>query len=148
MDKLKVFQQCLAVVESNISAIKLALKEAQDAANNETKSTAGDKHETGRAMAQLETEKLSAQLNEALKMGQAINQLNPKQQTEQVLLGSLVTTNKGNFYVAISLGKIEVEGKACYIISPVSPIGKILLTKKEKDSFSLNGTHYVIEKIL
>lgn len=147
MEKIKVHQKCLAMVESNISAIKLALHEAQDSANNETKSTAGDKHETGRAMAQLETEKLSAQLNEALKLIQTIHQLNPKQKNEQVGFGSLVKTNHGNFYLSVSIGKLELENLECFCISPVSPIGKLMLTKKEKDSFSLNGKTYVVEEI-
>lgn len=147
MDKLKVHQKCLAMAESNVSAIKLALQEAQYAANNETKSTAGDKHETGRAMAQLETEKLSTQLNEALKLIQTIHQINPNQKTELIAFGSLVKTNFGNFYLSVSLGKIELDGMECFCISPVSPIGKIMLTKKEKDSFSLNGKMYVIEEI-
>ena len=147
MDKLIVHQKCLSIAESNISAIKLALQEAQDAANNETKSTAGDKHETGRAMAQLETEKLSSQLNEALKLIQTIHQLNPNQKNTQVAFGSLVKTNYGNFYLAASMGRVEMDNWSCFCISPVSPIGKLMLTKKEKESFSLNGKMYVIEEV-
>lgn len=147
MNKLLIHQKCLEIVEGSILAIKLAIQEAQDAANNETKSSAGDKHETGRAMAQLETEKLSAQLNEALKLSQVFAQLNPNQKNKQITIGSLVFTNNGYFYIAVSLGKIEVEQETIYVISPVSPIGKLLLTKKEKDSFSLNGLTYVIERI-
>jgi transcription elongation GreA/GreB family factor len=148
MDKLQVHSKCLALIESNISAIKLALQEAQDSANNETKSTAGDKHETGRAMAQLETEKLSAQLSEALKLMQTLQQLNPTLKNEQVAFGSLVKTNQGNFYLSVSIGKVELENLVCFCISQVSPIGKLMLTKKEKECFSLNGKNYVIEKII
>lgn len=148
MNKLLIHQKCLEILEGSILAIKLAIQEAQDAANNETKSSAGDKHETGRAMAQLETEKLSTQLNEALKLSQVFAQLNPNQKNKQITIGSLVFTNNGYFYIAVSLGKIEVEQEIVYVISPVSPIGKLLLTKKEKDSFSLNGLTYVIQKIV
>lgn len=147
MNKLVLHQKCLEIVENNISTIKLALHEAQEAANNETKSSAGDKHETGRAIAQLETEKLSNQLNDALNLKQVIAKINPHQQNEQITIGSLVYTTNGVFYIGVSLGKIEVEQETIYVISPVSPIGKLLLTKKEKDSFSLNGINYVIEKI-
>lgn len=148
MNKLLIHQKCLEIVEGSILAIKLAMQEAQDAANNETKSSAGDKHETARAMAQLETEKLSVQWNEALKLSQVFAQLNPNQKNKQITIGSLVFTNNGYFYIAVSLGKIEVEQETIYVISPVSPIGQLLLTKKEKDSFSLNGINYVIERIV
>lgn len=148
MNKLVLHQKCLEIIEDNILTITLALREAQDAANNETKSSAGDKHETGRAMAQLETEKLSAQLNDALKLSRVFEQLNPNRKNKQITIGSLVYTNNGYFYIAVSLGKIEVEHETVYVITPVSPIGKLLLTKKEKDSFSLNGKNYVIEKIV
>lgn len=147
MNKLLIHQKCLEIVEGSILAIKLAIQEAQDAANNETKSSAGDKHETGRAMAQLETEKLSAQLNEALKLSQVFAQLNPNQKNKHITIGSLVFTNNGYFYIAVSLGKVEINNETIFAISPQSPMGKLLLTKKEKDSFSLNGLTYVIERI-
>ena len=63
--KIKLHHYCESIVEEQLSGIIAALKDAQEGANNETKSSAGDKHETGRAMAQLETEKLNTQLNEA-----------------------------------------------------------------------------------
>ena len=147
MNKLLIHQKCLEILEGSILAIKLAMQEAQDAANNETKSSAGDKHETARAMAQLETEKLSIQLNDALTQKQIISKINPNQKSQQITTGSLVYTDKGIFYIAVSLGKIETEQETIYVISPVSPMGKLLLTKKEKDSFSLNGKTYVIENI-
>lgn len=147
MDKSAVQEHCLIIAEKNIRAIKLALDEAQLSVNNETKSTAGDKHETSRAMAQLETEKLSNQYAEAIKLMEMLSQINVKNQSQQVVVGSLVFTNNGLFYLSVSLGKINVNGELVFAISPISPLGQLLLTKKEKDSFSLNGKLYVIEKI-
>ena len=131
MNKLVLHQKCLEIVENNISTIKLALHEAQEAANNETKSSAGDKHETGRAMAQLETEKLSAQLNDALNQKQLIAKINSNLQSKQITIGSLVYTTNGIFYIGVSLGKIDINNETIYAISPISPMGKLLLTKKE-----------------
>ena len=123
------------------------MQEVQNAANNETKSSAGDKHETGRAMAQLETEKISNQLNQTLKLEQVLQQTNPEQEHRIIGLGSLVTTNNGIFYLSASLGKIELGNKTYFVISTLSPIGKLLLTKKEKESFSFNGKLYTINQI-
>lgn len=136
------------IVDARILELKTILQEAQDAANNETKSSAGDKHETSRAMAQLETEKLTTQLSDALNLKETLSKINTKETTNQIVLGSVVFTNNRNFYVSVSLGKLEIEQDQFFAISPQSPIGKLLLTKKEKDSFSLNGINYVIERIV
>lgn len=142
--KTALHQHCLLLAEDRITSLQHILKEAQQAANNETKSSAGDKHETGRAMAQLETEKLTAQLSEALNIKENLAQINLNLTNNTVVLGSVVYTNKGNFYMAASIGKVTIENEVFFAISPASPIGKLLLTKKEKESFSLNGNAYTI----
>jgi transcription elongation GreA/GreB family factor len=146
--KIKLFGICKDLVTQKIADIRDLLNEVQEAANNETKSSAGDKHETGRAMAQLETEKLSTQLADALKLAQTLSKINPKSTHQLIGLGSLVITSNGNFYISVSLGKIEIDNKTYFSISNASPIGKLLLTKKEKDSFSFNNKTYVIENIV
>lgn len=146
--KKVLHQRCLTLAEDRIVSLQHILKEAQQAANNETKSSAGDKHETGRAMAQLETEKLTAQLSEALNIKQNLTQINPTITNNTVVLGSMVYTNKGNFYMAASIGKVTIANEVFFAISPASPIGKLLLTKKEKESFSLNGNEYTVLTII
>ena len=146
--KKNLYLESERIIQGKIKTIKDSLNEAQDAANNETKSSAGDKHETGRAMAQLETEKLTTQLSEALKLEQVLDQINPDSAFDQAALGSLIITDNGNFYLAVSLGKIELNKESYYAISGASPIGKLLLTKKEKESFSFNGKSYFIEVIV
>lgn len=145
--KIKLHQHCLDIIEQQLSGINNALKDAQDGANNETKSSAGDKHETGRAMAQLETEKLTTQLVEANKLKTLLQKAGNTQQLNTVSVDSLIRTNKGLFYLTIGLGKVVIETKTVFVISSASPIGKLLLNKKEKDSFSFNNIKYVIEKI-
>jgi transcription elongation GreA/GreB family factor len=146
--KKALHQRCLTLAEDRIVSLQHILKEAQQAANNETKSSAGDKHETGRAMAQLETEKLTAQLSEALNIKQNLTQINPTITNNTVVLGSMVYTNKGNFYIAASIGKVTITNEVFFAISPASPIGKLLLTKKEKESFSLNDNAYTILAVI
>jgi transcription elongation GreA/GreB family factor len=146
--KIALHQHCLLLAEERIISLQQILKEAQQAANNETKSSAGDKHETGRAMAQLETEKLTTQLTEALNIKQNLTQINPNITSKVVVLGSVVYTNKGNFYLAASIGKVAIANEVFFAISPASPIGKLMLTKKEKESFSLNGNEYTILAVI
>jgi len=60
----------------------------------------------------------------------------------------VIYTNKGNFYIAASIGKVAITNEVFFAISPASPIGKLLLTKKEKESFSLNGNEYTILAVI
>ena len=146
--KQALHQRCLAIAEERIKALQDIIKETQSAANNETKSSSGDKHETGRAMAQLEIEKLTAQLRELQNTKQNLTQINPAKTGNKVVFGSLVYTNNGNFYIAASIGKVAVENESFFAVSSASPIGKILLTKKEQENFSLNGNAYTILAVI
>ncbi len=142
-----LFNNFLRVAQQRVTELEQIIKEAQDAANNETKSSAGDKHETGRAMAQLETEKLTKQLTEAIKLTDTLAQINPEQTHKTIGLGSLVITSNGNFFISASLGKTKIEDQIYYAISTFSPIGKLLSNKKEKESFSFNGKNYMIKEV-
>lgn len=146
--KQALHQRCTAIAEERIVALQQIIQETQLAANNETKSSSGDKHETGRAMAQLEIEKLTAQLSELQNIKQTLAQINPNKTGHKVVLGSLVYTNNGNFYMAASIGKVALEYQTFFAISSASPIGKLLFTKKEKESFSLNGSAYTILAVI
>lgn len=146
--KKELQQHCLNLLMDKVHEIKTLLAEVQNAANNETKSTAGDKHETSRAMAHLEVEKLSKQLNEATKQQEILSKITLNNSPDKVTVGSLVKTNKGVFYISIGLGRLLFNEDVVFIISPLSPIGKLLINKKEKETFSLNNIKYIVEKIL
>lgn len=110
----------------------------------ETKSSAGDKYETGRAMIFLEKEKISIRLSESLKKQQTLDQIKLEKVSETVQMGSLVRTDKAIFFIATALGNISED---CYVISPVSPLGKALTGKKTGDSAQFNKTTYKILEI-
>lgn len=147
MNKIKLYKICCDEITMRIELIKVALNEVQEAANNETKSSAGDKHETGRAMAQLETEKLTSQLAKLLTQQNTLNKINVDKTHKIVGLGSLVKTNNGLFFLSIPLGKLKFDNYYCYTLSSTSPIAKLLISKKVGDSFSFNGINYKIEII-
>ena len=123
------------------------MKHAQDSANAEEKSSAGDKYETGRAMAQIERDKAAHQLEEALKLKSILNQINPVAVVNKVIQGSLVITEANRFYLAISIGKIEVDGEDFLVIAPTSPLGQELLNLKARDQFTFNKQVHVIREI-
>ena len=145
--KEQLYEKFLLIAQHRVAELEHIIKEAQHAANNETKSSAGDKHETGRAMAQLETEKLNTQLGEALKLTELLYKINPKEVHQLIGLGSLVVTTNGNFFISASLGKIVHNNETYFAISSVSPIGKKIIGLKLTDQFFFNEIKYIIKKI-
>lgn len=145
--KQQLHASCLAYVEQRIAAAGQAIQSAQASANEETKSSAGDKYETGRAMAQLEIEKNSTQLAEAQKLKQILTQINLEKKTESIQSGNLVLTSQGNYFIAIAAGQFTIDGRSYYAISPSSPIAQKLLGLKKDDEFIFNKKAFVVEKV-
>lgn len=137
--KKDLYAQCVLFVESRILAAQDAIKAAQQSANEDSKSSMGDKYETGRAMAQLEIEKNTVQLYEALKLKRTLEMISPDFSAPKIQNGSLVITENGNYYLGISAGKLIHNSIAYFAISSSSPIGQKLLSLTIGDSFDFNG---------
>ncbi|ABG60561.1 hypothetical protein [Cytophaga hutchinsonii] len=145
--KNDLYTYCNDYVLERITRLKTEIKKTQSSANEETKSSAGDKYETGRAMAQLEIEKNTKQLSEAEKLEGMMQAIVTDRISEIIIPGSLVTTSKGIFYISISIGLITFQDKQYFIIAPDSPIGKLFMGKKTGDTVSWNNTVYAIQSI-
>ena len=116
------------------------------ASNNDTKSSMGDKYETSREMLQQEINHLQIQLNEHLKSQQILKNINPNPH-KIVTLGSLVETEKGMFFIAISLGEITFSQEKIFVISAESPLAKAMNGKKTGESFVVNNLSQIIKNI-
>jgi transcription elongation GreA/GreB family factor len=147
MLKNRLYDFCLNFVEQRIKVIQEAILEAQKAANEETKSSAGDKYETGRAMAQIDKDLNTRQLLEAQKLKAELLKIDLKPTLGIVQLGSLVYTSMGNYFLAISAGKIILENEVYFALSGASPLGTKLLHKKIGDNVDFNGKMLIINKI-
>jgi transcription elongation GreA/GreB family factor len=146
--KKQLHQLCIAYVQERMNAAQQAISEAQQSSNDDTKSSAGDKYETGREMAQQETNRNLTQLNEANKLMVALNQISTSGQSAVADAGSIVVTSNGKFYLSISAGVINLAGETYFAISPGSPIGLKMKGCKAGDEFSLNGKGYEVIEVL
>ncbi len=138
---------CDQIVSERIATCRQAILQAKEAHEQETKSTAGDKHETGRAMVQLELEKLGRQIREWEKQALFLKRLRIDIQQDKAVQGSIVETNRGNFYLATASGKYKAGDREYYIISVESPIAKELFNRKAGDTFRFNNMEYMINKV-
>lgn len=147
--KEKLYRCIVAYVDQRVSTAQQALTAARDAANDDTKSSAGDKYETTREMMQQEIERNQRLLKEAEEMQITVNHLhlNVDARVGKACLGSLVITDQGNFYLSISAGAIALDEMIFYAISSKSPLGNLLLYKTIGDNVLFNGKRYVILKL-
>lgn len=146
--KLRLYEACQLYLKERLEGVESRLHGLDEALEKESKSSVGDKYETGRAMLHLEKEKQMQQLAVLLdykKQLHAIEVLKPCSKVEQ---GALVFTNQGAFYLSISAGKLLVEGQVFFAITLASPIGKLLFQKQAQDEFHFRGKHYVIKDVL
>ena len=145
--KLKVHQHCISIIEDKINTIQKEYRLYQDSAANETKSSAGDKHDTGKAMMQMEQEKLGIQFKELVNSKKILGSINPSIKSEKIQFGSFVKTDTSWFYISISLGKILIDAKEIFILSSQTPLSKLMLNKSNGDSFSFNGNNYTVAEV-
>jgi transcription elongation GreA/GreB family factor len=146
--KLKLYAYCQNWIDEKIKLAQTTIDNAQSSANEETKSSAGDKYETGRAMAQLEVEKGLIQLAEARRLKNAMNQFSPNASGSTITLGSLVQTDKDWFYISISAGYVEIHGLSVICLSSASPLGAQMIGLSKGQNFNFNKLTYAIKDIL
>lgn len=142
--KEKVYKAYQQLLEEKTGNVQEVLKELHESAANETKSTAGDKHETALAMLQIEQENKRKQLSELQLQQSLLNKIDPSIVSSIVLNGSLVHTDKGYFFMSVALGKLVIEGETVFALSPSSPLGQKLLRSSAPCKIELNGRWYTI----
>jgi hypothetical protein len=146
--KDKLYQQCMEFIMQRINTAEIALKQSQEASNDDTKSSAGDKFETTREMVSQDIARTKNLLFDGQQNLQLLISLESVPSPgDTVRNGSLVYTSKGIFYISISAGQIKVEDQLVFAISSASPIGKLMIGKKRGESFSFNQSDYTIEDI-
>ena len=122
--------------------------ELQESLSGETKSTAGDKHETGRASIHLEQENLAKQIKLLKSEIDTFKKVNFTINSHTVSLGSLVITQDVNFLYSGVSGKIEIQRKPTFSISQSSPIAQQLQNLTKGDDFIFGKNRIKILEII
>ena len=153
--KTQLLQLCNQSLETRLQSVLAVIEDIKQSLQSETKSSAGDKHETGRAMLQLEREKAGHQLAEIEKTKQILSKINTESTYKNIGLGSVVYTTTSNYFISISAGEFEVENKTFhaeddmfYAISANTPIGQLLLGKSVGDVINFRNLEFKITKVL
>ena len=147
MDKKSIIDRLNEIVLERINESVTEINSINDSKANETKSSAGDKYETGMAMLQMEEQKANVQLAKAKELQKTLSMIDPTEKQDSAELGSLVETLNGNYFISIGLGQIEIGGKSIFVLSIASPVGLQMKGKKAGDVFQFNGNSSEIVKV-
>ena len=145
--KKSIYNKLLNITESKIKNLQNDINSKIISRDSDTKSSAGDKHETSRAKIQIEIDQLYKQLFNLNQRIQVLSKIEIKKKFKSVGLGSLVHTNIGIYFIAIGHGQISFEKNKYYAISLASPLGLKLRDKFVGDEFTFNSSNYRVIKI-
>ena len=147
LSKIDIHQTLLDQVNIKIEAAEKAIAVAKEARDSETKSSVGDKYETGRAMAQNEQHRNEVQLAQALELKKGLSNIDLDKKYSKVETGALVKTSIGLYYISIGLGALKVNNFNVFAISLSSPIGKAMVGLEQGNEVIFQGRKQLIEEI-
>ena len=136
------------IIDARIYEANASIDAAKESRDSDSKSSMGDKYETGREMIQIEIGKYQDQLNKAVKLKKALAEITFQKHREIVEFGSLVITDTANYFISVGMGVIHYDEKKYLAISLASPIGQLLEGKKTGDKIEFQGRVSEILEIL
>lgn len=145
MDKEKLLKVVQSKLNKKIESLEHLIAELR-ASNTDTKSSMGDKYETGREMLQQEINQLQLQLNELTNQMVQLEKL-PLKANTTAINGALVKTNTGYYFISVSAGEVVLNGEKIMAISPETPLAKALYGKYVGEQFLLNHNVQMVEQI-
>lgn len=137
--KSQLLEKIKLIIEKRMDTSWQAMEAAKNSANEEGKSSAGDKYETARAMGQLDREMNGRMYEQAHQERLLLDKIDPQTIFSKVAFGALVETSMGIFFVTIGVGVVEFDDKKVMAISPQSPIGQAIAGKEVGETFDFRG---------
>ena len=98
-------------------------------------------------MMNAEINKLQQQLQEFRKLEEVLAVASQRKVSENIQLGSIVTTNLANYFLAIPVGELKFQTESYYGIGINSPIGKLMLGKTKGDTVFFQQQEIKIESV-
>ncbi|MBP7407791.1 MAG: 3-oxoacyl-ACP synthase [Flavobacteriales bacterium] len=147
VNKADLLDRLQALLDEKVNSAQLEIASLRGSFTSDTKSSAGDKHEVGRAMVQQESDKLEEQLAKLIALRQELTRVPLERTFDRVAFGSLVGTDQGTYFVAIGLGRIDLDGGTCFAISLASPMGQVLKDRRIGEQVTFNGKVIEVQRI-
>ncbi|MFY0645051.1 MAG: hypothetical protein JXR19_11340 [Bacteroidia bacterium] len=139
LSKQNIYNACTSIIEEKLEELNLNMQNLKESIAGEEKSSAGDKFETARAMAQKEMEQLNFQILKQQQDYKILLNIDINQKFDHIQLGSLVKTKSKRLFIAVAIGRIHIDNTDVFVISPSSPIGQLLIGQEQGYKFTMAG---------
>lgn len=145
--KTQLLEVCNNYVNKRIKDYKNEIDLIKESIESNDK-ISNDEGDSGNSKLLDDLEKNMNYLNDAQRSREYIQLIRPNLISDTAVLGSLIKTDSLTFFIAVSIGKVEVASDDYYIISMLSPIGQQLKSKTKGHQFEFNGKKYTVTEIL
>jgi transcription elongation GreA/GreB family factor len=140
LSRQEVIEALEASMDAGLRRVRGAFEELQGSLEGESKSTAGDKHETGRAMVQMEMEQAAGRLSRVEGMIRQWHALEPARGRQEVRPGAVVTTDQGGFVMGVAWGAFDVpKAEAWRAISADAPLAQAMRAASPGSTVEFRG---------
>ncbi len=146
IDKQAVIKHALTVIDAREEQLTNMILEINEQINQDGKSSAGDKFETGRERLTQELNAQQSRYNQLLQHKRKLIQLRGDA-LEQIKEGALSCINGNWYFIGPALGKILYNTIPIWFISTEAPIVKQMIQCKKGDSFIWNEREMLISEI-
>lgn len=143
--KEKLIMRCRETQKKCVDSARSAMNEAQQALNEYGPNK--DRYDSFREQLIGRRDMFASQYQKALSEMNVLERIDPKELKYRVEFGAIVISDTSRFIIAISAGKIELDGTLYYAISPAVPLYKAMSGLKSGDSFEFNGKRQTIKDL-
>ena len=136
---------CRKAQTKTVESSKAAMNEAQLALNDYGPNK--DRYDSFRDQLIGRRDMFSGQYQKALSELNVLDMIDIKESRNTVEFGAIVISDTCRLFVAISAGKMELDGLLYHAISPAVPLYKAMEGLKKGDSFEFNGNKQQIKDL-
>lgn len=146
MQKKALIQELRLRLNAKLNQLQETKANLIESRDSDTKSSAGDKYETGVEMIQQELERTQGQIDQVERQKDFLNRIS---MTPNTIIGegSLVITDKAKYLIGIPYGELKLETGNVYCISSASPIGELLTGAQKDDAISFREQKFTVTEI-
>ena len=139
--KKSLVEYCKNRLEIKLKELTGIYQSLIDSIQTDSKSSAGDKHETFKSMMHIEQEKMQTQIKMINQQINTINQLKVEKKN-RIENGTLIVTDSKVFFIAASLGLASISDQSFFIVSLDSPIIQFMKKQSINTMFTFQSTNY------
>jgi len=143
--KTKLVGQCRDMQTKTVESSKAAMNEAQLALNEYGPNK--DRFDSFRDQLTGRRDMLAGQYQKALAEINVLDKIDPGELRDKVQFGAVIICDTCRYLIAISTGKMELQGEIYYAISPAVPLYKAREGLKKGDTFDFNEKKQTIKEL-